>query len=51
MCLGGPKLDTLYVTTFTLRGPRTSPPSRTRARVALRPGVQGIAETEFGAQL
>jgi sugar lactone lactonase YvrE len=53
MCaFGGPKLDTLYVTTIRpARAEDIAAQPHAGAVFALRPGVQGIAETEFGAQL
>jgi sugar lactone lactonase YvrE len=53
MCaFGGPKLDTLYVTTIRpARAEDIAAQPHAGAVFALRPGVQGIAETQFGAQL
>jgi sugar lactone lactonase YvrE len=51
MCaFGGPKLDTLYVTSIRpARAEDLATQPDAGAVFALRPGVQGIAETEFGA--
>jgi len=49
MCaFGGPKLDTLYVTTIRpARAEDLAAQPHAGALFALRPGVQGIVETEF----
>jgi sugar lactone lactonase YvrE len=52
MCaFGGPRLDTLYVTSIRPARPEDleSQP-HAGAVFALRPGVQGIAETPFGGE-
>jgi sugar lactone lactonase YvrE len=50
MCaFGGPKLDTLYITTIRpARAEDIAAQPHAGAVFALRPGVQGIAETPFG---